>query len=83
MRKGEDGFAYAYRYPGMNKVLQAAGRVIRTREDVGAILLLDDRFARAEYKELFPAEWTDRKCCSLGNVERHLKKFWESVKSGD
>ncbi len=81
--KGEDGFAYAYRYPGMNKVLQAAGRVIRTREDVGAILLLDDRFARAEYKELFPAEWTDRKCCSLGNVERHLKKFWESVKSGD
>lgn len=81
--KGEDGFAYAYRYPGMNKVLQAAGRVIRTREDVGAILLLDDRFARAEYKELFPAEWTDRKCCSLGNVEGHLKKFWESVKSGD
>lgn len=81
--KGEDGFAYAYRYPGMNKVLQAAGRVIRTREDVGAILLLDDRFARAEYKELFPGEWTDRKCCSLGNVERHLKKFWESVKSGD
>ncbi|HJB29019.1 MAG TPA: ATP-dependent DNA helicase [Candidatus Blautia faecavium] len=81
--KGEDGFAYAYRYPGMNKVLQAAGRVIRTREDVGAILLLDDRFARAEYKELFPAEWMDRKCCSLGNVERHLKKFWESVKSGD
>lgn len=81
--KGEDGFAYAYRYPGMNKVLQAAGRVIRTREDVGAILLLDDRFARAEYKELFPAEWMDRKCCSLGNVEGHLKKFWESVKSGD
>lgn len=47
------GFDYAYRYPGMNKVLQAAGRVIRTPEDRGAVLLLDDRFAQQEYIRLF------------------------------
>lgn len=46
---GKDGFAYAYQYPGMNKVLQAAGRVIRTASDQGVILLLDDRFWRREY----------------------------------
>ena len=51
---GKDGFAYAYQYPGMNKVLQAAGRVIRTASDQGVILLLDDRFWRREYRELFP-----------------------------
>ena len=44
-RMGE-GFDYAYRYPGMNKVLQAAGRVIRTIDDVGVIELLDERFYR-------------------------------------
>ena len=51
------GFDYAYRYPGMNKVLQAAGRVIRTAEDKGVVLLLDDRFARSEYTRLFPRHW--------------------------
>ena len=40
----EDGFEYAYRYPGMNKVLQAAGRVIRTENDIGIVALLDERF---------------------------------------
>ena len=51
------GFDYAYRYPGMNKVLQAAGRVIRTPEDKGVVLLLDDRFALQEYARLFPPHW--------------------------
>lgn len=76
-RKGENGFDYAYRYPGMNKVLQAAGRVIRTQEDVGAVLLLDDRFASYEYSGLFPVEWSDRKHCSLGTVEKELEDFWK------
>ena len=48
-RIGKDGFAYAYRFPGLNKVLQAAGRVIRTPEDTGLILLLDDRFWSRDY----------------------------------
>ena len=54
---GGNGFDYAYRCPGMNKVLQAAGRVIRTSEDKGVVLLLDDRFARSEYTRLFPRHW--------------------------
>ena len=44
-RMGMSGFDFAYLYPGMNKVLQSAGRVIRTEEDKGVILLLDDRFS--------------------------------------
>lgn len=78
--KGENGFDYAYRYPGMNKVLQAAGRVIRTREDKGVILLLDERFRQREYSSLFPVEWNDRKICTLSNVEEQLKRFWEMTK---
>lgn len=76
--RGENGFDYAYRYPGMNKVLQAAGRVIRTREDVGTILLLDDRFGNRDYRNLFPVEWSDMKKCRLETLEGILQKFWNS-----
>ena len=79
-KKGEGGFDYAYRYPGMNKVLQAAGRVIRTQEDRGILLLLDERFWGSDYRGLFPAEWADRKRCRLENVERTLQQFWVSAK---
>ncbi|MBU5479943.1 ATP-dependent DNA helicase [Blautia sp. MSJ-19] len=75
-QKGEQGFDYAYRYPGMNKVLQAAGRVIRTREDIGTILLMDDRFANREYRSLFPREWNDARICLLKDLEMQLKDFW-------
>jgi DNA excision repair protein ERCC-2 len=77
--KGEPGFDYAYRYPGMNKVLQAAGRVIRTREDIGVILLMDERFMNREYRMLFPREWSSVKTCTIGTVEASLKDFWEQV----
>lgn len=73
---GKDGFAYAYQYPGMNKVLQAAGRVIRTASDQGVILLLDDRFWRREYRESFPREWSDVKRVSLSSLEQELQAFW-------
>ena len=53
----------------MNKVLQAAGRVIRTKEDKGVILLLDDRFWDRDYQEIFPREWQDRTGCRLDTVE--------------
>ena len=72
--KGEQGFDYAYRYPGMNKVLQAAGRVIRTKEDTGAILLMDERFLNRDYRNLFPREWNDACTCTLGNVEKHCRR---------
>lgn len=77
--KGENGFDYAYRFPGMNKVLQAAGRVIRTREDTGVILLLDERFADRKYGELFPREWDDRQSCSLATLEGKLEEFWKAL----
>ncbi len=79
-RSGE-GFDYAYRYPGMNKVLQAAGRVIRTVDDRGVILLLDDRFTRREYESLFPKEWERRSSCTVESVSGYLDAFWEQRNS--
>jgi len=55
--RGDHGFDYAYTYPGFNRVQQAAGRVIRTEEDRGVVLLIGDRFAHSNYQELFPPEW--------------------------
>lgn len=52
-----DGYDYAYVYPGINKVQQAAGRVIRTEFDKGRVLLIDDRYATYKYSTLLPAEW--------------------------
>ena len=80
-RLGEDGYDYAYRFPGMNKVLQAAGRVIRTDRDRGTILLMDERFLRREYEPLMPPEWSDRMKCSLSGLAGMLEDFWESRNS--
>ena len=77
-KRARNGFDYAYLYPGMNKVLQAAGRVIRTVSDTGVVVLLDDRFLRREYQELFPREWDSYEVCSAENVGEKIRKFWES-----
>ena len=79
-KKGENGFDYAYRFPGMNKVLQAAGRVIRTQEDRGVILLLDDRFLEDAYLNIFPNEWRWFQPCLLSDVEESLAWFWNEYK---
>lgn len=71
-----NGFDYAFRYPGINKVLQAAGRVIRTVEDNGVIVLLDERFLQSDYGPLYPREWDDRIICGIGEVENYIKEFW-------
>ncbi len=76
--KNKAGFEYAYRYPGMNKVLQSAGRVIRTKEDRGVVLLLDERFLQRAYRELFPGEWEGYEVCSLGDERERVEKFWEA-----
>lgn len=76
-RRGENGFDYAYRYPGMNKVLQAAGRVIRTQEDEGVILLLDERFLEADYQKMFPVEWSDVQYCTRASAGGKLEAFWK------
>lgn len=75
----EDGFFYAYLCPGMNKVLQSAGRVIRTEEDQGTILLLDERFAQARYRRMFPAEWEYPQTCTISTVHEKTKQFWTGL----
>lgn len=75
--QGERGFDFAYRYPGMNKVLQAAGRVIRTVEDVGIVALLDERFLTPSYLRMFPREWEKYERVSLEKVERTVEDFWK------
>ncbi len=74
--QGFYGFDYAYLYPGMNKVLQAAGRVIRTERDRGIIALLDERFCMRSYTETFPREWEKREVCNLDNVTEKVEAFW-------
>jgi len=71
------GYEYAYVYPGMNKVLQAGGRVIRTENDKGIIALLDERFNTAAYRALFPKEWLPYEKVTLKNVEEKVNRFWE------
>ena len=74
---GENGFDYAYRYPGMNKVLQAAGRVIRTVDDFGVVALLDERFLSPAYQRLFPREWQERVVVTADQIGRKVERFWD------
>ncbi len=74
-----DGFDYAYKYPGFCRVLQAAGRVIRTDTDEGVIALLDDRFTGYEYRQLFPREWEDVVNVNIDNVHKTVTAFWEKM----
>lgn len=74
---GENGFDYAYRYPGMNKVLQAAGRVIRTVDDFGVVALLDERFLSPAYQRLFPREWQERAVVTIDQIGQKVKRFWD------
>lgn len=76
--RGENGFDYAYRFPGMNKVLQAAGRVIRTQEDVGVIALLDERFLQLSYRKMFPREWEHYEVVNPERLSEKLERFWDS-----
>ena len=78
-KQGVRGFDYAYLYPGMNKVLQSAGRVIRTDRDCGVILLLDERFRDYRYQEIFPREWKDYGTCNADNVADKMETFWEQI----
>ncbi len=73
----EGGYDYAYTYPGMNRVLQAAGRVIRTENDKGVVVLLDDRYATEQYKMMFPLHWSHAKYAhGAQELALLVKKFW-------
>jgi Rad3-related DNA helicase len=80
-KKGLDGYDYAYKYPGMNKVLQAAGRVIRTSEDIGVVALLDDRFMQSGYRALFPREWKGYKTVLSNSVNNEISRFWSGFEA--
>ena len=73
---GKKGYDYAYRFPGMNKVLQAAGRVIRSARDVGVITLLDERFLWRENQYLLPEDWDRYYEVNLNNYDKVLRDFW-------
>ena len=77
-RANGNGFDYAYLYPGMNKVMQAAGRVIRTEHDLGVIALLDARFQRTEYRRTFPREWNNMALCRLDTIQSLEDDFWKN-----
>lgn len=76
------GFDYAYLFPGVNKVFQAGGRVIRTAEDKGAILLLDERFLQRQYRDLFPREWFPYDVVDCQGMKQVLEEFWNGADGG-
>jgi DNA excision repair protein ERCC-2 len=75
------GFEYAYLYPGINRVLQAAGRVIRTESDRGVLLLVDQRYATFQYKSLLPEEWKPIRVQGVHQLAKDLQKFWDKNNS--
>jgi DNA excision repair protein ERCC-2 len=70
------GFEYAYLYPGINRVLQAAGRVIRSEKDRGVIILIDDRYKSFRYRSLLPGEWLPTVVKDAVDVNKVLTDFW-------
>ena len=78
--KSECGYDYAYTFPGMNNVLQAAGRVIRRDEDKGIVILIDDRYAEPRYKMLFPPQWSHLLYAGdPQSLAKAVGDFWEKV----
>lgn len=76
-RQSVSGFAYAYQYPGFNRVLQATGRVIRTEADRGVIVLIDERFTHTRYRQLFPAHWRGFQVVqNTSEIEDKMARFW-------
>lgn len=76
-RRDGRGFDYAYRYPGMNKVLQAAGRVIRDESERGVVVLIDQRFTSSAYRPLLPQHWRHYAAVRDGRMlEERLRRFW-------
>ena len=79
------GFEYAYLYPGMNRTIQAAGRVIRSENDKGIIVLADQRFATRCYNSLFPADWYERSPDELISKDcvEDIRNFWNDVDAAE
>lgn len=77
-RRNGAGFEYAYTFPGMNRVLQAIGRVIRAESDRGVVLLADTRYAERRYARLFPSHWRTARARSTAEIRQRLREFWRA-----
>jgi DNA excision repair protein ERCC-2 len=76
-----NGFDFAYTYPGLNKVIQAVGRVIRTETDRGVAILLDDRFTMRKYLQLYPKQWSHLEVCNnVDDIKKVISDFWDEGK---
>jgi len=77
---GTSGYDYAYTYPGMNRVLQAAGRVIRRDDDRGVVILADDRYADPKYRKLFPEHWKSVQYAGNSkSLAEIVRRFWDKT----
>ena len=72
----DQGFEYAYMYPGINRVLQAAGRVIRSETDRGVVLLVDQRYGSEHYRALLPDSWNPVRVRQHDQLAAELGRFW-------
>ena len=72
------GFEFAYQYPGINRVLQAAGRVIRSQSDRGVVLLIDQRYGQYRYRDLLPSHWHVKRTGSREDFQRLVGEFWRT-----
>jgi len=77
---GLNGFDFAYQFPGLTRVQQSAGRVIRSETDKGVVILLDRRFAHSAYGPHYPNHWQPQICQSIDSLEESLKQFWAARK---
>ena len=75
---GHNGYDFAYRYPGFTRVLQTAGRVIRSESDTGFVLLVDHRFRQRQYRQLFPSDWVVKYPGNLKQLEGEIDLFWKT-----
>ena len=80
--KNETGYDYAYTFPGMNSVLQAAGRVIRTESDRGVVVLIDDRYGTPQYAAMYPDQWSEMKFAgNAKSLAELLRRFWQNAEN--
>ncbi|MBO6565349.1 MAG: ATP-dependent DNA helicase [Pseudomonadales bacterium] len=73
------GFEFAYQYPGMTRVLQTAGRLIRDAKDKGVLCLVDRRYEEDRYLDILPAYWMPSICRNSGDVRENLFRFWREI----
>ncbi len=78
-----NGFDFAYTYPGFNRVMQAVGRLIRSPEDRGLALILDQRYGQESYRQLIPHHWPTCWLETGTQLEAATHAFWEQIESRD